>query len=782
MALKSNRGLMPVFDAFPVIPGSKKPAVAWSQPGNLRPSTSFRQDEVYGVPTGPTNRIWVLDCDVGHKKDVNGIQSFQAYADEQHQEIPSTYCVRTKSGGLHFYFNWAAELEIRPIRNRAGVIPGVDVRGVGGFVCAGGPYTVINASPVADAPAWVIDLARKRSGGKAGEVPDVDGYPAEPLAKDDPLYDVKVGVATGYLESVQPLIADGTGHARLFDVARRLTRTYALPLDVAEKLFHDVLNPRCSPPWDETCWREVTDALKNAQAYGRDLTAKEVRAIDESFMGGKVEAPAPQQSAHGEVPGVSAVPGVPAVPAVPGSAGALVAGKVPTAPTGEVPVIDCNPENYRRRLNDGLPHHNYQQATKVHTDTGKPEKATCIQLAAVFTGPQAPVDWRGVFQYDQFLRRLVAVRPPIPLDAEESGLTESDLAKIQAWCASARNYAASAEQLRAAIDIAASCCSYHPVRAYLDGCVEEHPYDVESAHAYFDGIAGRLWGAPPDLDKEESAAVKRFAVAAVRRIRHPGEKVDTMLVLYGEQGAGKSRFCKKLFGNYFKDSMPGDLKSKDAALGLDGAWCIEFPEMVSLTRSGQNVQKEFLARSEDKYRPPYARNDVTRPRQTVFIGTTNEDDFLEDATGDRRYDVCALLRNIDLSFNEDQWWSAACALESAGFSHFVPVKEGGRSAADKSRFAYVDPWTDTVLNCCYAQVKKGEESAFVRAETVLSQGIVLDIGKQDRDATKRVTAILRRAFGASKPRWVDGRTVRAYLVKARQVEAPAEAPTVEPSA
>ena len=100
------------------------------------------------------------------------------------------------------YFNWTEELDAKPIRNRTSVIPGVDIRGVGGFVRAGGPYKVVNNAPIADAPAWLIELARKRSNGKTGTstTDNAEGYPASPLTEDDPLFDVRVGEATNFLK------------------------------------------------------------------------------------------------------------------------------------------------------------------------------------------------------------------------------------------------------------------------------------------------------------------------------------------------------------------------------------------------------------------------------------------------------------------------------------------------------------------------------------------------------------------------------------------------------
>ena len=129
-----------------------------------------------------------------------------------------------------------------------------------------------------------------------------------------------------------------------------------------------------------------------------------------------------------------------------------------------------------------------------------------------------------------------------------------------------------------------------------------------------------------------------FLISAVARIFLPGCQVDYMLVLEGPQGCGKSTAAKLLAINaaWFADSL-GDLHSKDAAIQLSGKWVVELSELAAMRRAEVEQVKAFISRAADTYRPPYAKRTIDVPRQCVFIGTTNEAEYMRDKTGNRRY-------------------------------------------------------------------------------------------------------------------------------------------------
>lgn len=135
------------------------------------------------------------------------------------------------------------------------------------------------------------------------------------------------------------------------------------------------------------------------------------------------------------------------------------------------------------------------------------------------------------------------------------------------------------------------------------------------------------------------AVIRKTLVAAVKRIFEPGCKFDTMLVLQGKQGLGKSQFFHKLAGRWFSDSLSmNDMTDKTAPEKLQGFWIMEIAELQGMRKSDVEIVKGFLTRQDDAYRNAYGTMVESHLRQCIVVGTTNaENGFLRDATGNRRF-------------------------------------------------------------------------------------------------------------------------------------------------
>jgi predicted P-loop ATPase len=198
---------------------------------------------------------------------------------------------------------------------------------------------------------------------------------------------------------------------------------------------------------------------------------------------------------------------------------------------------------------------------------------------------------------------------------------------------------------------------YHPVRDYLDSL------EWDSAER-LDNLFIDYLGAE---DTEYTKAVTRKTfVAAVARIYQPGIKFDTMLVLNGPQGIGKSYILHKLGKGWYSDSF-NTVVGKEAYEQLHGNWLMEMAELTAAKKSEVEAVKHFISKCEDTYRVAYGRRTSTFPRQCVFFGTTNDHEFLRDRTGNRRFlpipcGVSKKLKSIweDLTEAEiDQIWAEA---------------------------------------------------------------------------------------------------------------------------
>jgi len=129
---------------------------------------------------------------------------------------------------------------------------------------------------------------------------------------------------------------------------------------------------------------------------------------------------------------------------------------------------------------------------------------------------------------------------------------------------------------------------------------------------------------------------RKAIVAAVARAMQPGCKYDYMPILAGPQGIGKSTFLRVLGRKWYSDSLT-TFEGKEASELIQGIWVIEVAELQGFNKSETNAIKQFLSRTEDIYREPYGRRTTAFPRRCVFWGTTNDAEFLRDATGNRRF-------------------------------------------------------------------------------------------------------------------------------------------------
>ncbi|EKP0378022.1 hypothetical protein P0C88_002990 [Listeria innocua] len=224
----------------------------------------------------------------------------------------------------------------------------------------------------------------------------------------------------------------------------------------------------------------------------------------------------------------------------------------------------------------------------------------------------------------------IDARDGLPWEQMKGGWNDSDNAALKVYLSNKYGIYSPTKTKDAILAVAAER-SYHPIKEYLDHLPEWDGIDrVETLLIdYFNAT-----------DNSYTRAVTRkMMVAAVARIVHPGTKFDSVLILNGPQGIGKSTFFAKLAGDWFSDSLTlTDMKDKAGPEKLQGYWILELGELAGMRKTDVEVVKSFISRSDDKYRASYGVNVESHPRQCIIVGSTNaESGFLRDITGNRRF-------------------------------------------------------------------------------------------------------------------------------------------------
>ena len=186
---------------------------------------------------------------------------------------------------------------------------------------------------------------------------------------------------------------------------------------------------------------------------------------------------------------------------------------------------------------------------------------------------------------------------------------------------------------------------------------------------------------------------RKAFTAAVSRAMTPGCKYDTMVILSGPQGIGKSTLLDKMSRGWFNDSIR-TFEGKEASELLQGVWIVEVGELDAFRRTDVARIKQFLSLRADRFRAAYGRHVKELPRCCVFFGTTNTTEYLQDRTGNRRFwpvDVGqqepkkSVWRDLDDDI--DQLWAEATMRWRAGEALFLTgeVEETAKTRQEQHR-------------------------------------------------------------------------------------------------
>lgn len=401
-------------------------------------------------------------------------------------------------------------------------------------------------------------------------------------------------------------------------------------------------------------------------------------------------------------------------------------------PAGDVPRIGPDPEEVRNRVRAALAYP--KGARQVDESTGvvhyvKPPLPTLANLEIIIGQDPALYPKLGLNEFTGYVTW------------KERQIRDEDETELNLLIQGLYGLTVSTERVREIAVYIARQRPWHPVRAWLSRLVWDGTPRLE-------GLLWRYAGAA-DNDLHRTLG-RKWAVGCVARIMEPGCKVDTTLILVGKQGARKSSFFSALVPDpaWFCDTAM-DLHSKDAYQQMAGVWIYEVAELSALRARDAESVKAFLTARVDRFRPPYGRNVVSQPRQVVFVGTTNESEFLDDPTGARRFWPVE-VGDIDLAAVEAdrmQLWAEAVEYYTHGPDRtwWLSPEEAEGLAVPHGQYERGDPWRDIIDGWL------GERVGPVSVGEVLSLALKMEPRDCHKGAQMRCAAILS-ALGWRKER------------------------------
>jgi len=356
-------------------------------------------------------------------------------------------------------------------------------------------------------------------------------------------------------------------------------------------------------------------------------------------------------------------------------------------------------------------------------------KASAHNLMTVLENHEA---WAGLFQLNEFSQKIsMTGDPPYP-GADPTEFSTVDATEIAAWFGRPETYGINVKSsmVTEVVEAVARRNKVHPVREYLEGLIWD---GTERLPTLFSDFFGTV------QDDYTARVGVMFALSAVARILQPGCKVDTMVVLEGRQGIGKTQAVRHLFSPPWYAEAQESPQSKDFYQSLHGRWGVEIGEMHSFTKGEVTKVKQAISAQSDVYRPSYGRYAREFPRQCVFVGTTNDRHYLRDHTGGRRFLPIA-AKEVDrdgLISVRDQIWAEAVARYKRGEQwHELPPDA---SAIQDERYQE-DAWSEPIRDWLAGE---GKESSYP------ADSPNLEYHDEDIGGVKRVTTslIMKHALG-----------------------------------
>lgn len=345
-------------------------------------------------------------------------------------------------------------------------------------------------------------------------------------------------------------------------------------------------------------------------------------------------------------------------------------------------------------------------------------------------------DFKGTFAFNELTQRTEKVRTT-PWSSQTCVVSDSDLAQIRAKLERILCFTSSIDYVESSLVVVSNENRFDPLKDHVNGLKYDGVCRLDTWLSVYLGVE----------DTPYTREVgKRFLISAIARALEPGCKVDTCLIFEGKQGVGKSTAVQILGGEFFCD-LQFDPRNKDTLQNMVGRWFVELGELDGLSRADISASKRFISSANDVYRSPYARHSNEVPRRSVFVGTVNEAEYLNDETGARRFwpVEVKLVDTEGLRRDRDALLAEAREAYLAGEPwHLTDPNIIAEANEQTSKRQHEDVWVEKIGEWIDNHGNGSKTDGGFTLTTILERALGLDTPKQNKAEQMRAARALRK--------------------------------------
>lgn len=588
----------------------------------------------------------VIDADP--RRYVNGVNSLnRLWKDLQLPNPINTFIVKTGRGGFHLYFKKPVSLEL-PSKKELKDYPGLEIKRKGHYLVAAGtlhrlnknPYTIERLGPNKVLLAPDDLIELIQSNGRT--LKSIADKPEDNEIETEGTRNLVIQ----YLIRTIPAIEGEAGNDTTFTTARQCL-LYGVSKETAYNLMLEYFNPRCTPEWTAEDLFKIVD---NAYTY-KDNTEQ-------------------------------------------GSKNAKILFK--DLPTRIANKYHVSWDHIMRPDGKNESGETVFKMQLLPTSSNMYNYFVLETINPIGKGPtKNPL--LDLVQFNLFSNQI-EFRKPAPWHNQINPISywrDEDGPMMKLWLEKTLGFYVPTTKITETLQAIAHLYEHHPVKYYL----ENLKWDEQ---ARLDTWLEMYCGAPDNIYVRQVGA--KSLISAVARIMTPGVQNDSILVLEGEQGIGKSSLCRILGGAWSAEIIIDPKNAKETVGDMQGAWIIEAAEMEFVKKADVQSMKAFMTRGTDKVRLPYDRFAKILPRNCVFIGTINpsaDNKYLHDATGNRRFWPIA-IKDVNMELlkqDRDQLFAEAYYRFKQGERHYITdVRVKKIAQEETAKRTSGEAWQDIIEN------------------------------------------------------------------------------------